>query len=82
MISEDAYISCVENDNQLDVMKFKVLYQSSLTSEIILEIFKKDECNLPTIKESIYQHYSLFQGLSSIFSDYNNDMHIKKLPIT
>jgi predicted dehydrogenase len=55
---------------QVSETVYKNKYVSNTTTKILADIFKSDDCVLPTLKDSSYAHRELFR----IFND-----HIKKL---
>ena len=60
----------VEGNKSNKKIKFREEYVSNITNQIAHQIFRKDNCILPTIHDSWYAHLELFR----IF-----DNHIKKL---
>ena len=45
---------------------FKDELQSSLTTKIVKDVFEKDDCLLPSLKQSSFVHFELFR----IFNNY------------
>jgi hypothetical protein len=78
-ISESMGIA--ENQNGKTI-KAGILYQSTMTSGLIDEIFRTGKCLLPTIEESIHQHYFLLEALTKHWNTNMNSLNIMKLPIT
>ena len=52
-------------------IKFKNELQSSLTTKIVNDILEKDNCELPTVMESSYIHYELFEKFNSHLKKYS-----------
>lgn len=74
-------IGIAENQNG-KIIKADILYQSTMTSGLIDEIFRTGKCLLPTIEESVHQHYFLLGALTKHWNLYMSSLSIMKLPIT
>lgn len=62
-------MNLLKGEKPLD-FKFKNELQSTLTAKIVKDIFERDSCLLPTLKQSSYVHYELFRIFNA---------HIKKI---
>lgn len=61
--------------------QFKIEYQSSLTTKILIDIFENDSSLLPTVKDSQVQHSELFRIFNSHIKKITKK-EIEKCPIT
>ena len=59
-----------------------ILYQSSMTAELVKEIFTMGRCDLPTISESTHQHLFLIEALTKHWNKNMLGSNIALLPIT
>ena len=62
-------------------MKFKVDYVSNITTKIVNDIMKTNECLLPTIQDSYHSHVELFQIFNKHLEKITNQ-EIILCPIT
>lgn len=70
-----------DNNLNCDINKFKIEYQSSLTTRLTSNLLEEGKCDLPTFKEACSSHIPFIQQLLNKFNTINNTSK-QILPIT
>lgn len=69
------------NGNQLEVIDFKVRFQSELTNEVVGLLLKNGGCNLTPFNESLQLHSPFLDSMLQFFNKHS-DIALTKCPIT
>ncbi|GAA6133774.1 hypothetical protein NBRC116188_05630 [Oceaniserpentilla sp. 4NH20-0058] len=67
--------------NQVEVIDFKVRFQSEMSSEVVEMLLKKGDCNLTPFNESLQLHSPFLNAMLEFFNKHS-DSALSKCPIT